>query len=101
MTRADQDEPFPEFEHSVLVNAAPTRVLGAFFDPAALAAWWQVCRSVTSPRPLGVFAVEWPPTSDADDLLGRLGGVFPGRGMEYLPGRERFIADAGGLPPDG
>ena len=36
MSPAAQDEPSPEFEHSVLVNAAPTRVLAAFFDPHAL-----------------------------------------------------------------
>ena len=101
MAHAAEDEPSPEFEHSVLVNAAPTRVLAAFFDPHALAAWWQVSRSVTTPRPMGVFAVEWPPTPDADDLLGRLGGVFHGTVMEYLPGRELFIADAWWLPPDG
>ena len=90
-----------EFEYSLLVNAAPTRVLSAFFDPRALAVWWQAARSVTTPRPMGVYAVEWPPTVDADDLLGRLGGVFTGRVMEYLPGREAFIADAWWLPPDG
>jgi uncharacterized protein YndB with AHSA1/START domain len=100
MTRPVEGQPSPEFEHSVLVNAAPTRVLAAFFDPHALAAWWQVSRSVTAPRPMGVFAVEWPPTAEADDLLGRLGGVFHGRVMEYLPGRELFIADAWWLPPD-
>ena len=93
--------PSPEFEHSLLINAAPTRVLGAFFDPHALATWWQVTRSVTTPRPMGIYAVEWPPTSDADDLLGRLGGVFCGRVLEYLAGREAFIADAWWLPPDG
>ena len=32
----------PEFESSLLINAAPTRVLMAFFDPHALATWWQV-----------------------------------------------------------
>ncbi len=89
------------FEHSLLVNAAPTRVLAAFFDPHALETWWQVARSVTTPRPMGVYAVEWPATPDADDLLGRLGGVFCGRVMEYLAGREAFIADAWWLPPDG
>lgn len=89
------------FEHSILINAAPTRVLGAFFDPKALETWWQVARSVTTPRPLGVYAVEWPATTDADDLLGRLGGVFCGRVMEYLAGREALIADAWWLPPDG
>jgi uncharacterized protein YndB with AHSA1/START domain len=101
MTRAAEDNGFAEFEHSVLVNAAPTRVLAAFVDPHALAAWWQVARSVTSPRPMGVFAVEWPPTNEADDILGRLGGIFHGTVMEYLPGRELFIADAWWLPPDG
>ena len=96
------DEPSSsEFEHSVLINAAPTRVLAAFFDPYALAAWWQVVRSVTTPRPMGVFAVEWLPTADADDVLGRLGGVFHGTVMEYLAGRELFVADAWWLPPDG
>lgn len=89
------------FEHSILINAAPTRVLGAFFDPKALETWWQVARSVTTPRPLGVYAIEWPATTDADDLLGRLGGVFCGRVMEYFAGREAFIADAWWLPPDG
>ena len=33
-------------------------------------------------------------------MLGRLGGVFHGTVMEYLPGRELFIADAWWLPPD-
>ena len=101
MAAAAEDARSPEFEQSLLINAAPTRVLAAFFDPHALAIWWQVARSVTTPRPLGVYAVEWPPTAEADDLLGRLGGVFYGRVIEYLPGREAFIADAWWLAPDG
>ena len=91
----------PEFESTLLINAAPTRVLMAFFDPHALATWWQAVRSVTTPRPMGIYAVEWAPTVDADELLGRLGGVFCGRVMEFLPGREMFVADAWWLPPDG
>lgn len=93
--------PSHEFEQTLSINAAPTRVLAAFFDPHALETWWQVTRSVTTPRPMGIYAVEWPATSEADDLLGRLGGVFCGRVMEYLAGREAFIADAWWLPPDG
>lgn len=89
------------FDHSVLISAAPTRVLGAFFDPVALAAWWQTSRSITTPRPLGVYAVEWDPTTDRDDVLGRLGGVFYGQVIEYKPGRELFVADGWWLPPDG
>lgn len=88
-------------ETSLLIRAAPARVLAAFFDPLALAAWWQVTRSVTTPRPLGIYAVEWAPTPFADELLGPLGGVFYGIVMDYRPGRECFIADAYWLPPEG
>lgn len=101
MSPAQAANASPEFEQSILINAAPTRVLAAFFDPEALERWWQVVRSVTTPRPLGVYAVEWAPTTDADDVLGRLGGVFCGRVMQYVPGRELFVADAWWLPPDG
>ena len=76
------------YDHSILITAAPTRVLAAFFDPSALASWWQTVRSVTTPRPLGIYAVEWEPTVEADDVLGRLGGVFYGSVVEYEPGRE-------------
>ena len=92
---------FTGFDHSVLISAPPVRVLAAFFDPDALSAWWQVTRSVTTPRVLGVYAVEWEATPDADELLGRLGGVFYGVVMDYKPGRELFVADAWWLPPDG
>lgn len=94
-------EASPEFDYSLLINAAPTRVLAAFFDPHALSIWWQAVRSVTAPRPIGVYAIEWAPTAEADDVLGRLGGIFHGRVMEYMPGRELFVADAWWLPPDG
>jgi uncharacterized protein YndB with AHSA1/START domain len=89
------------FEHTLLISSAPTRVMGAFFDPEALSIWWQTARSVTTPRPLGIYAVEWEPSPDPDEILGRLGGVFYGTVMEYLPGRELFVADAWWLPPDG
>jgi uncharacterized protein YndB with AHSA1/START domain len=90
----------PGFEQTLMINAAPTRVLGAFFDPNALAKWWQVIRSVTTPRTLGVYAVEWAPSIEADELLGRLGGVFHGTVIEYAPGRHLFVADAWWVPPD-
>jgi len=89
-----------QFDHSILITAAPTRVLAAFFDPAALAVWWQTARSVTTPRPLGVYAVEWEPTPEADELLGRLGGVFYGTVTDYQPGRELLVSEAWWLPPD-
>lgn len=84
----------------MLISAAPTRVLAAFFDPAALAAWWQTTQSVTTPRVLGVYAVEWAPQEE-DEVLGRLGGIFYGIVVEHKPGQELFVADAWWLPPDG
>ena len=89
------------FEHAILLSVAPTRVLAAFFDPAALAVWWQTARSVTTPRVLGVYAVEWPPIPGADEVLGHLGGVFYGTVVEYKAGQELFVGDAWWLPPDG
>jgi uncharacterized protein YndB with AHSA1/START domain len=88
-------------DHSILIRASPARVLDAFFDPDALAVWWHAARSVTTPRPLGVYAIEWRPSAEADAILGRLGGVFYGIVMEYKAGREMFVADAWWLPPDG
>ena len=73
----------------------------AFFDPAALAVWWQAARSVTVPRVLGAYAVEWEPTEFKDEMLGRLGGTFHGTVMDYKADREFFVAEAFWLPPDG
>ena len=100
MPATPEGSPPTHFEQTLLIRCAPTRVMSAFFEPEALAAWWQATRSVTTARPLGVYAVEWEPTIQRDDLLGRLGGVFHGTVMEYLPGRELFVADAWWLPPD-
>jgi uncharacterized protein YndB with AHSA1/START domain len=93
----------PRFEvsRSVIVHAAPERVLAAFFNPEDLAEWWQVVRSVTVARPLGMFAIEWGSTDYRDEVLGRLGGAFHGTVMEYRPGEEFFVADAFWSPPDG
>ena len=89
------------FEHSVQITATPTRVLAAFFDPEALGVWWRTVRSVTTPRPLGIYAVEWETTPFQDALLGSLGGVFFGTVMDFRTGREFFLADAYWLPPQG
>lgn len=91
----------PGFDYSVSIAASPGRVIGAFFDPAALVTWWQTIRSVTTPRPLGAYAVEWEPTEFRDEVLGPLGGAFHGVVMEFKPAREFFIADAYWLPPQG
>ena len=88
------------FDHSLRIDCSPAKVLAAFFDSRALAAWWDVAVSVTTPRPLGVYALEWLPSPDEDDLLGRLGGVYHGTVVEYQPERGFFVADSYWLPPD-
>ena len=90
-----------EFAHSLVIKAPPAVVLDAFFDAEALAVWWRVARAVCIPRPLGSYAVEWEPTEWRDEMLGRLGGTFHGTVMEFVPGREFFLADVYHLLPEG
>jgi uncharacterized protein YndB with AHSA1/START domain len=93
--------PPPSLDISATIKAPPGRVFKSFFDAHALAAWWQVTRSVTTPRVLGPYAIEWPTTEFHDELLGRLGGVFRGTIMQFHEGKSFFVADAFWLPPDG
>ena len=86
---------------SVVINAHPDLVLRAFFGPRALGAWWSVLRSVTTPRTLGAYAIEWPVSEEPDDILGRLGGVLRGTVMQFDPASGFFVADLYWLPPDG
>lgn len=90
-----------EFRRSLTIAAPPTRVLDAFFEHDALAAWCRVVRSECAPRPLGSYTLEWPATEWRDELLGRLGGALRGTVMEFVAGREFFIAEVYWLPPDG
>ncbi len=91
----------PCIDLTAIIHAPHGRVLKAFFDADALGAWWQVARSVTTPRTLGPYAIEWAPTDFRDETLGRLGGVFRGTVMQFDPGAGFFVADAFWLPPDG
>jgi uncharacterized protein YndB with AHSA1/START domain len=91
----------PGLDISIVIVAAPSQVLKAFFDADALGAWWQVSHSVTTPRPLGPYSIEWSPTDFRDEILGRLGGVFRGTVMHFDPGHGFFVADCFWLPPDG
>jgi uncharacterized protein YndB with AHSA1/START domain len=88
-------------ERTVSVQATPDRVLRAFFDPDDLAIWWRAVRSVTVPRPLGTYAIEWAEREFADELLGTLGGTFHGVVVDYRPGTEFFLGDAYWSPPSG
>jgi uncharacterized protein YndB with AHSA1/START domain len=87
-------------ERTILIQVPPERVLNAFFDPRDLGKWWRAVRSVTVPRPLGTYALEWHSTDYQDEVLGRLGGAFHGTVMDYRSGEEFFVADAYWSPPD-
>jgi uncharacterized protein YndB with AHSA1/START domain len=91
----------PGLDLTTTIVASPEQVLKAFFDADALGAWWQVAHSVTIPRMLGPYAVEWTPTYFHDDVLGRLGGVFHGTVMQFDAGQGFFVAGCFWLPPDG
>ena len=91
----------PSLDVTAVIAAPAGRVLKAFFDADALSAWWQVSHSVTTPRMLGPYAIEWAPTDFRDEVLGRLGGVFRGTVMQFDTSRGFFVADAFWLPPDG
>jgi hypothetical protein len=89
------------FDQSIRIECAPARVLAAFFEPAALAAWWDVATAIATPRPLGAYAIQWCDTGLSDDVLGPLGGVFHGTVIDFQAGRGFFVADAYWLPPEG
>ena len=86
---------------TLLIQAPPARVMAAFFDDGDLKSWWQVTRSLTVPRPLGMYAIEWQSTEFKDDVLGRLGGAFHGTIIDYRPNAAFFLAEAFWQPPDG
>jgi hypothetical protein len=76
-------------------------VFRAFFDRAALATWWQASASITTPRVMGPYVIEWPSTSFRDETLGRLGGTLRGSVLQADAGAGFFVADLYWLPPDG
>lgn len=89
------------FEQELVIAADPAAVFRCFFAPEALRAWWQAVRSVTTPVPLGVYAVEWATTPYRDDLLGALGGVFHGTVVDVKPGVSFLVAEGYWMPPEG
>jgi uncharacterized protein YndB with AHSA1/START domain len=86
---------------SITINASCETILAAFFDHGRLSEWWHISRSLCVPRSLGCYAVEWESTSNRDDILGRLGGVFHGTVMSFDPHHEFFVAEAYWMAPDG
>jgi uncharacterized protein YndB with AHSA1/START domain len=90
-----------EVTRTQLISAPPARVMQLFFTEADLKGWWQVTRSFTVPRTLGMYAIEWESTDFKDDVLGRLGGAFHGRIMDFRTNTSFFLAEAYWQPPDG
>lgn len=88
-------------ERTIRIRSRPDRVVAAFFDARDLAAWWDVSHAVTVARPLGPYAVQWPATAFADEMLGRLGGTLHGMVMDVQPGTSFFLADVYYTPPEG
>ena len=85
------------FEYSLLIRSTPGRIVAAFFDPRQLTMWWQAARSVTTGKPMGVFAVEWSPTGEIDEVLGRVGGVFHGTVIDTPRGQGSSWRMRGGF----
>jgi uncharacterized protein YndB with AHSA1/START domain len=90
----------PHLDVSIEISATPRVVMDAFFDAASLTHWCGTVRSVTLPRVLGPYALEWATATEHDEVLGRLGGTFRGTVMHFEPTRGFFVADAFWLPPD-
>jgi len=94
-------DPASRFEQSLIIAAPPQKVYDAFFAPDSLRSWWQAVRSVTTPVPFGVYAIEWATTAYRDELLGPLGGVFHGTVVDVRAGSEFLVADCWWVPPEG
>jgi hypothetical protein len=97
---AARAETQPAVDISMDIRAMPRVVIDAFFDGSALGRWWPAMRSVTTPRPLGPYAIEWI-TETRDEVLGRIGGVLRGTVMHFEATRGFFVADVFWLPPNG
>jgi uncharacterized protein YndB with AHSA1/START domain len=83
------------------ITAPVDLVFAAFFDSPALGAWHGTSRSIAVPRLLGPYVLEWPPSAERDEVLGRTGGIFRATVMHIEPNDHLFLADAFWLPPDG
>jgi uncharacterized protein YndB with AHSA1/START domain len=86
---------------TVDIIASVDTIFAAFFEASALGAWHKTSRSIAIPRLLGPYVLEWPPSLNSDEILGRMGGVFRATVMEIEPNDHIFLADAFWLPPDG
>jgi uncharacterized protein YndB with AHSA1/START domain len=94
----NQPGSFTDSRRLDLIAAPPSLVLKAFFDPAALGAWWQVVRRSPS------RARSTSPSNGGrpirDEILGG-SAASGGTVMQFQPNEGFFVADGFWLPPDG
>lgn len=100
MSRGASQDP-TSLDCVVEIGAPPESVYAAFFSRDAVQRWWGAVAAITAPRPLGIYAVEWPRSAEVDPTLGPLGGTFYGIVIDVRLGREFFLADAYWMPPEG
>jgi uncharacterized protein YndB with AHSA1/START domain len=98
---AVKDQDALKLDVTLDITAPVELVFGAFFDAPLLAAWQGTSRSIAVPRLLGPYVLEWPPSVERDEVLGRTGGIFRAIVMHVEPNDHVFLADAFWLPPDG
>lgn len=89
----------PGIDLAIEISATPRVVLDAFFDGPTLTKWCGTARSVTTPRVLGPYALEWAAT-ESDEMFGAPGGVVRGTVMQFEATRGFFVADVFWLPGD-
>ncbi|MGE0449343.1 MAG: hypothetical protein AB7Q29_07150 [Vicinamibacterales bacterium] len=89
-----------ELDLSLEICAPPAVVFQSFFEEGALAAWQGIRRAIAVPRLLGPYVLDWVPSEDADEVLGRRGGVLRATVMHVEPNDHVFLADVFWLPPD-
>jgi hypothetical protein len=91
----------PGIDATADIKVTPRVVLESFFEAVLLRAWMGTIRSVTIPRVLGPYALEWPTREEKDDVLGRLGGVLRGTVLQVESTRGFSLTDVFWLPPFG
>jgi uncharacterized protein YndB with AHSA1/START domain len=100
MAVKDKEQPL-KLDVTLDITAPVDFVFQAFFDSPALGAWHGTTRAIAVPRLLGPYVLEWPASTERDEVLGRTGGIFRATVMHIEPNDHVFLADAFWLPPDG
>ena len=71
-----------QIDISIVIAAPPAGCCARSSTPTRSAPGGRRPRSITTPRVLGPYVIEWRPTEFRDEVLGRLGGVLRGTVMQ-------------------